>query len=775
MSEASSRWGGSLSSLFRRAPPTENILKQVPSSSSHSSDTQPQAPRRSQSYIIQEGQRTGVEPSGRSTSRSLGLRSIDSGLASVGSRAPDIDDYEHRPFNWKLTTLAAIGAFSGSLFGYDLGIIGTLSTVPGFTRFYNGDQSPSPPPPFSPAQVFPPPPPPPGGRSGGLVGLCQDAGIGLYLTISLFAAGMVGGLLGSLFNPLFGRRRTLMYAAAIYTAGTCIEATAYNVPIFYIGRAVMGIGVGLTNQVTPIYLAEISPAKNRGAIGISFQLAITFGILMATVVAFSFRFNSGISEENLNNTASSAWRFFLLVGASPGVVVMYTAVFLMETPQFIMGGDEVEGQEAAEQDAEEGSSAKLSAKALAYSLLRELRQTDNVDQEFRHMELYCDRRYSFAESWKLMFLDRRRVPPILTTTMLVVFQQITFLNGVLFFLPSLYDIGLEGSDALTSNLIGSLVNSVINFLATILAIYVSDRFGRRPLFLEAGVQLGVAALTMAGMIGKVIQAELSELTDAQVFFVIAIVEVYVSAYAWSWGPLPWTMPAELNAWPWRSAGTAFAVAVNFAVSMLVAGIFNVLLCAMQWGLFLVMALIVVLATTCAYLFFPETMDVDINETEFLFKGHWFWKRFYPEDEQIETLTRLRCFDCFVKTPDGPGHELGISGSIAEVPDAPVHSTVTPHRPFPTLTAIYGLPPSVAAGGSKLSSTTSNLQATGTVSRGMAAAGGSGGRAANASGSWFSGLARRTISETAPTSRQLSAVQMPEIARTTTACIPELEG
>ncbi len=101
-----------------------------------------------------------------------------------------------------------------------------------------------------------------------------------------------------------------------------------------------------------------------------------------------------------------------------------------------------------------------------------------------------------------MFLDRRHIPPLLVTTALTVFQQITFLNGVLFFLPDLFVFGFNELPEETARLVASLTNSFVNFLATTIAIYIADRFGRRPLFTEAGVQLTVAACVMAAMIHK---------------------------------------------------------------------------------------------------------------------------------------------------------------------------------------------------------------------------------------------------------------------------------
>lgn len=134
-------------------------------------------------------------------------------------------------------------------------------------------------------------------------------------------------------------------------------------------------------------------------------------------------------------------------------------------------------------------------------------------------------------------------------------------------------------------------------------------------------------------------------------------------------------------------------------------IFSDLLCALNFILFVVVVIIVVIATAIVYLFFPDTLDVDLNETEFLFKGHWFWRHFYPEAERIEVLHRLGCPCCCGAQEEGPSQEhLAISGSIQDVPDVSFSLGDT-HNPLPTLTDVYGVPCSVREGGFATSSRT----------------------------------------------------------------------
>jgi MFS family permease len=149
-----------------------------------------------------------------------------------------LEDLEDGPFNWHLAIFVTIAASAGSLFGYDLGLIGTISNVPGFNAFMNGGTLPPP-------LVSTP-------LDGSIANdpFCTGSiGVGQILTFTLFGGGMIGGALGSLFCPMFGRRATLVYAAAIFGLGVLLQGTAVNVAMFYIARVIMGAGVGVTNQV----------------------------------------------------------------------------------------------------------------------------------------------------------------------------------------------------------------------------------------------------------------------------------------------------------------------------------------------------------------------------------------------------------------------------------------------------------------------------------------------------------------------------------------------
>ncbi|XP_010466161.1 PREDICTED: sugar transport protein 4-like [Camelina sativa] len=132
-----------------------------------------------------------------------------------------------------------------------------------------------------------------------------------------------------------------------------------------------------------------------------------------------------------------------------------------------------------------------------------------------------------------------------------------------------------------------------------------------------GVKFGVAG---TGNIGK---------GDANL--IVALICIYVAGFAWSWGPLGWLVPSEISPLEIRSAAQAINVSVNMFFTFLVAQLFLTMLCHMKFGLFFFFAFFVVIMTIFIYLMLPETKNVPIEEMNRVWKAHWFWGRFIPDE------------------------------------------------------------------------------------------------------------------------------------------------
>lgn len=114
---------------------------------------------------------------------------------------------------------------------------------------------------------------------------------------------------------------------------------------------------------------------------------------------------------------------------------------------------------------------------------------------------------------------------------------------------------------------------------------------------------------------------------------LVLICFYVAAFAWSWGPLGWLVPSECFSLEIRSAGQAITVAVNLLFTFIIAQCFLSMLCHFKFGLFFFFAALVLIMTVFIFFFVPETKNVPIEEMNRVWKKHWFWGRFIPDDEQ----------------------------------------------------------------------------------------------------------------------------------------------
>lgn len=112
---------------------------------------------------------------------------------------------------------------------------------------------------------------------------------------------------------------------------------------------------------------------------------------------------------------------------------------------------------------------------------------------------------------------------------------------------------------------------------------------------------------------------------------LILICVYVAAFAWSWGPLGWLVPSEIFPLEIRSAGQSINVSINMFFTFIIGQLFLSMLCSMKFGLFFFFGGWVLIMTTFVYFFVPETKNVPIEEMNRVWKNHWFWGQYIPDD------------------------------------------------------------------------------------------------------------------------------------------------
>lgn len=239
-----------------------------------------------------------------------------------------------------------------------------------------------------------------------------------------------------------------------FLVGSALNGAAVNVLMLILGRILLGVGIGFANQSVPVYLSEMAPAKLRGRLNIAFQLMITIGIFAANLINYGTASIKG----------GWGWRVSLGLAAVPAVIMTVGALVLPDTPNSIM---------------ERGRAEEAKA------MLRKIRGTDDVAAEFDDPVAASEEAKSIQHPWSNI-LQRKYRPQLTMAVLIPFFQQVTGINVIMFYAPVLFKTIGFGSEA---SLASAVISGVVNLFATFVSIATVDKFGRRILFLEGGVQM----------------------------------------------------------------------------------------------------------------------------------------------------------------------------------------------------------------------------------------------------------------------------------------------
>ena len=391
--------------------------------------------------------------------------------------------------------------------------------------------------------------------------------------------------LGALFGALFaggladrlGRRTAVLLAAALFVVGALVESLAPDTTVLVIGRLIVGFGVGVASVAAPLYAAETAPTSLRGRFVSSYQLAITIGIFVAYLVDWAL-------------TNSDSWRMMLGVSAVPALLLVLAAWPLRDTPRwYLKNGNEEKALEA---------------------LSRIRPHEDQVTAEFNETKDALTT--TIPAKWSEVFAkDLRR--PLSIAVGLAVFQQITGINAIIYYANDIFreagfDTPLEQAAATTWAIGG------VNVLATFIAIAYIDRFGRRPLLQAGLVGMGLS-LTAVGISYVFHDDGGSASGDAGVITLVALV-VFIASFAFSLGPVTWTVINEIFPNRVRGRAVSVATAANWFSAWLVSQFFLTLVDASgSSATFWLFATFSAIAFVWVTLRVPETKGRSLEEIE----------------------------------------------------------------------------------------------------------------------------------------------------------------
>ncbi|MEA2383715.1 MAG: hypothetical protein QOH72_3686 [Solirubrobacteraceae bacterium] len=401
--------------------------------------------------------------------------------------------------------------------------------------------------------------------SGALLFLRHDFGLGGFeqgALVSVVPLGaMAGGVLAGRVADALGRRRALVLIATVFIAGTVLAVVAPSYAVLVVARAITGVAVGAASSTVPVYVSEIAPQGVRGRLVTLNQLMITLGILVAYCVGLAF-------------SGSGEWRAMFAVGLVPTVLLLAGMLRAPETPAWLVARGDTER---------------------ARDVL--LRVVDAEEAERMLAELRRTRARPRRGAGVRTLLRSPAAPALLIGVTLAAVQQFAGINAVIAYAPSIMErTGLSASNSI----LYSIAVGVANVAATVVAVRLVDRRGRRPLLL-ASTAGTFAALVLLGVTFE------ASLGDWGAWLSLVGLLTYVTSFAVGLGPIFWLLIAEIFPPEARAAGAGTATAVNWLSSFLVGLVFVPLADSIGQGpTFWLFAGVCVLGFASVQRYVPET-------------------------------------------------------------------------------------------------------------------------------------------------------------------------
>jgi MFS transporter, SP family, arabinose:H+ symporter len=387
---------------------------------------------------------------------------------------------------------------------------------------------------------------------------------------------MAGNLVAGPLSDRFGRRSVLLMTAVLFLASSLTAALASSFPVFVAARICGGLAVGAAILTAPVYIAEIAPARRRGSLVSLNQLMIVIGI------SVSFFSNYFLLSWGANN-----WRWMLGIQAAPATLYFVLLTLVPESPRWLL----TKGREAAAR----------AALALVHGLAAATRELEVIQATLAEKS----RRFSIRE----LFGGRlKRV--MLFGLGIAFFQQATGINAIFYYLPTIF---AQSGGELSTSFAQSVIVGLVNVGMTLVAMWLIDRLGRKPLLVIGLVGATLSLLTISWTFHA--QGPLgvdSHVSHANVVLIAII--TYVASFAISLGPVMWVMLSEIFPNEERAAAISVVGFWNSLVSASVTLIFPTELAS--WGpagTFLGYGLLAAAGLLFVLMLAPETKGKTLEE------------------------------------------------------------------------------------------------------------------------------------------------------------------
>jgi len=403
-----------------------------------------------------------------------------------------------------------------------------------------------------------------------------------WVTTTVLIGAVIGAVCSGKASDIIGRKKMIIFNAIIFALGAIGCAYAPNITVLILMRILIGIAIGITSYVVPMYIAEISPKRSRGALVTLNQLMITIGILTSYVTDY-------VLSDDSND---ESWRWMFLVGLVPAVILLVGMFFLPETPRWLISKNRLEEGKRVLEQVEEPE--------LIASTLNDIQS--EVSQELSNKTPITE-----------VFKPWLRVP-LMITIGIFFFQQFSGVNTIIYYSPIIFK--MAGIVSNTESIIPAIIIGTVNVLACFVSILLLDKIGRRRLYI-IGIWGMIPSLVL---LGACFHFKESLGSSLPVFAVLSIV-CYIIFIAISLAPLGWLLISEVFPLHVRGIGMSIGSLSHWAFNAVIAFTFLKLVNGLGIDVtFWLYAGICLLGAIWGYYYIPETKGKSLEDIEA------FWRR-----------------------------------------------------------------------------------------------------------------------------------------------------
>ena len=389
---------------------------------------------------------------------------------------------------------------------------------------------------------------------------------------SLLVGAIVGSFGSGVLTDKFGRKKVLIVVALFFAVSCVFTALAASSVLFISARLFGGLAVGAASVLSPMYVAEVAPPRNRGMLVAVYQLTIVLGILC------SYTINYWLHDIENN------WRWMFATGTVPSVLFFIGLFFIPESPRWLYkAGRKAEAMKVL---------TRVGGEALAKVEISEIAESLDLDRK------PAGRGELYKPEWRKVMI---------VGFFLAILVQISGINTIIDYAPKiLLAAGVEIKNALLqTSLLG-----LINFIFTFIAILFIDKVGRRMLYLVGSMGMAVTLVLLA----------LSFYLKMEGIFTLICIMLFLAFFSSCIGPVFWTLVSEIFPNRIRGKALAFASFTQWIFNFLVVLLFPHFLALLGGATtFLFLAVMSFVQWLFTFLYVPETKGKSLEEIELLWK------------------------------------------------------------------------------------------------------------------------------------------------------------